>query len=968
MNRRTDTEAFLPLQRAIRSELDALASDLRAELKGPVLFDGGSRALYATDSSNYRQVPLGVVLPRDAEDVEAVLAVCRRYGAPVLSRGAGTSLAGQCCNVAVVLDFSRYMNRTLEIDPERRLARVQPGVILERLRREAARHGLTFAPDPGTHTSNTLGGMIGNNSCGVHAVMGGRTSDNVIALDVFTYDGTRLVLSETQEQDLSRYLQTGGRVSEIFTRLLHLRERYGSLIRARFPAIPRHVSGYNLPDLLPDKGFHVARALVGSKGSCVTVVEATVQLVEAPPARALLVLGYADVFSAADHVPEIMAFGPVGLEGVDDRWGADPQAGGSTGLLPPGGGWLLAEFGGAVAEEAEANARRAMNYLEGVSSPPAMRLYTTARIQAQVWELREAGRGATAHLPGRALIWPVWEDSAVPPERLGEYLRRLRALLTRHGYGCDLYGHFGQGCVHTRIDFDRESADGVARCRRFLQEAADLVVTLGGACSAEHGDGQGRAELLERMYGVELVQAFREFKSIWDPLGRMNPGKVVDPFHAGENLRAGPSFTPVTVTTAFHYPADRGDFTRAVQRCVGVGKCRREEGGVMCPSYMVTREERHSTRGRARLLFEMLHGSVITDGWQSETVKEALELCLSCKGCRGECPVNVDMATYKAEFLHHYYQRHRRLREALFFANVDRIARLAARAPRLANVLTQRRPFTSWAKWAAGVAPERRLPVFPQQTFKHWFARRRQRGEGPPVILWADTFNNHFLPDTAKAAVAVLEAAGFSVQVPMQPLCCGRPLYAYGLLDRARESLRGILGTLAVPIREGVPVVMLEPACASVFQVELPELFSRDRQAAQLARQTFLLADFLHRNAPHWRPPHLARKALLHLHCHHRALMPVDSDRVLLDAMGLDTRFPDSGCCGMAGAFGMVRAKYDVSIAAGERVLLPAVRNSDADTLIIADGYSCREQILQCMGRAALHPAEVIALALRSHR
>ncbi|MGE0081794.1 MAG: FAD-binding and (Fe-S)-binding domain-containing protein [Thiohalomonadaceae bacterium] len=935
---------------------EALATELRAELKGPVRFDAGSRAVYATDSSGFRQVPLGVVLPRDAEDVEATLAVCRRFDAPVLARGAGTSRAGQSCNVAVVLDFSRYMNRILEIDPERRIARVQPGVVLERLRREAGRHGLTFAPGPAAHAHGTVGGMIGNDACGMHAVMGGRTTDSIIALDVFTYDGARLVVGETREQDLARHRQAGGRRAEIHARLLQLRGRYEGLIRARFPDIPRRVSGYNLPALLPEQGFHVARALVGSEGSCAMVVEATVQLVEAPPARALLLLGYPDVYHTADHLPEILSFGPLGLEAVDGRLVAGfPSA--RRSLLPEGRAWLMVEFCGETAEEAQDHARRAVAKLERGPFPPAVRIHTDAESLSRVWALRESAL-ASAHAPARR---PGWEDSAVPPERLGEYLRGLRDLLAQYGHACDLYGHFGQGCVHTRIDFDGESAAGMDRYRRFLHGMADLVVSLGGAFSGAQGDGQTRAGLLSHMYGEDLVQAFREFKRVWDPRGRMNPGKVVDPFLAGEDPPSGSAFNPATI---FHYPADGGDFTRAVGRCVGVGKCRREDAGTMCPSYMVTREERHSTRGRARLLSSMLQGDVIGDGWNSEVVKESLDLCLSCKACRGECPVNVDLATYKAEFLHHYYRHHRRPPQALLFAHIDRVARLAARAPRLANLVTQRRPFASWAKWAANVAPERRLPVFPQETFKRWFARRGKRSGGRPVILWADTFNNHFLPDTARAAAAVLESAGFSVQVPMKALCCGRPLYEYGLLDQARESLRKILAALAEPLREGVPVVVLEPACASVFQVELGELLPRDEQAARLAHQTFLLADFLRRHAPDWQPPRLDRKALLHLHCHHKAIMPVAPDRELLEAMGLEVEYPDSGCCGMAGGFGMERAKYDISIAAAERVLLPAVRNAAEHTLVIADGYSCREQMFQCTGCRPLHPAEVIASAL----
>jgi FAD/FMN-containing dehydrogenase/NAD-dependent dihydropyrimidine dehydrogenase PreA subunit len=767
-----------------------LASELRARIRGEVRFDDGSRALYATDASNYRQVPMGVVLPRDAEDVMGAVEICRGFGAPILSRGCGTSLAGQCCNVAVILDMSRHMREIAALDPASKRARVQPGVVLDRLRDSAEKYHLTFAPDPSTHTHCTLGGMIGNNSCGVHSLMGGKTVDNIEELDVSTYDGLRMRVGATSEELLEAVIRKGGQRGEIYGKLRALRDRYAALIRSRYPAIPRRVSGYNLDQLLPENGFHVARALVGTEGTCVTVLEATVRLVDSPPARSLLVLGYADIYAAADHVPEVLAHKPIGLEGLDvgvvTSIKAAGMRAGDLGLLPEGAGWLLVEFGGQNREEANGRARTLVEQLQASSNPPAMTLCDDPKDARKIWEIREAGLAATARALGDRTAWAGWEDAAVAPAKLGGYLRDFRQLVNRYGYGGALYGHFGEGCIHLRLDFDLKSAEGIRRFRSFVEEAADLVVRYGGSLSGEHGDGQARAELLPKMFGEDLVQAFREFKSIWDPEGKMNPGKVVDAYPVDEHLRLGSAYKPWEPPTIFKLPGDQGSLARASLRCVGVGKCRRTSGGTMCPSYMVTQEEQHSTRGRARLLFELLRGEVLREGWKNKTLKEALDLCLACKGCKSDCPAGVDTATYKAEFLSHYYQGRLRPRSAYGIGLIYWWVRLGSHAPRLANVFIQR-PFLNAAlKVAAGIARERRIPSLAAGTFRQWFRNHPQSStKGRRVILWPDTFNNYFRPATAKAAVAVLEAAGFRVELPPRSLCCGRPLYDYGMLGLA---------------------------------------------------------------------------------------------------------------------------------------------------------------------------------------
>ena len=1001
-----------PAPQTFLSDTSALAEALRKNLRGDVRFDNQSRALYSTDGSNYRQVPIGVVLPRDADDVIAAIALCREFDAPLLCRGGGTSLAGQCCNVAVVLDFSKHMANILEIDPERRIARVQPGVVLDSLRNAAEKYHLTFGPDPATHDRCTLGGMIGNNSCGVHSVMAGKTDDNIEELEVVTYDGTRLRLGQNliaSSGDGSTSVETRAfagpatgasvpgalssqRGHQIRSTLHQIATQYGDLIRQKFPTIPRRVSGYNLNYLLPENGFHLARALVGSEGTCATILEATCRLVESPPQRVLAVVAYPDIFQCADAIPEVMEHQPIGLEGFDDllvyyerRKGINTEG---LSLLPEGGGWLMVEFGGQTLSEAESQALKLIDSLNRNAVPPHVRLYSGAQAK-RIWEVRESSLGATSHVPGEPLNWEGWEDAAVDPGKLGGYLRALRKMMADFGYKGSLYGHFGHACVHTRLNFDLQSKEGIAKYRRFVEEAADLVVSFGGSLSGEHGDGQSRAELLPKMFGPELMEAFRKFKTIWDPDWKMNPGKLIEPNKLDDNLRLGAGYSPWQPKTHFQFPQDHGSLSHATLRCVGVGKCRREEGGVMCPSWRATHEEEHSTRGRAHLLWEMTQNpdrgdAVIRDGWRSEEVKHSLDLCLACKGCKSDCPVGVDVATYKAEFLAHYYEGRLRPLNAYAFGNIDLWARLASAAPGLVNLTTQLPFLSDIAKLAAGIPAQRRIPAFAPETFKQWFFRTGSGSEhsssinnfgaasldegvrGSTVLLWADTFNNYFLPSTARAAVEVLETAGFRVLVPRANLCCGRPLYDFGMLDRAERLLLEVLDTLEPEIEAGIPVIGLEPSCVAVFRDELINLFPHDERAQALSRQTFLLSEFLEQKvAPNATLPQLNRRALIHGHCHHKSVMKMTAEESLLHRLGVEFTAPAPGCCGMAGSFGFHSENYDISQAIGELELLPAVRKAPSDWLIIADGFSCREQIAQNTDRRAMHLAEVLQMALQ---
>lgn len=977
-----------PLTRAITlktsertDEYRDLALELAENIEGEVRFDEGSRALYANDASNYRQPPIGVTLPKTVDDVIAIHRVCHARGVPILSRGAGTSLSGEAVNHAVVMDHSKYLDRVLEIDAERQLVTVQPGAVNGRVNDALARYGLVFPPDPSTHEWCTIGGNVGNNSCGVHSVQaqfygaGPRTCDNVHSLDILTYDGLRMTVHDHySEEELDGLIAGGGRQGEIFSRLKALRDKHRNRIREYYPRIehlPRRVSGYNLDDLLPERGFNVASLICGTEGTCVTVLSATLKLTKNPPHRTLMVVGFEDICQAGDAVPLVLEARPIALEAIDKRlFDAEVQQRMNLETLenmPEGDGFLMVEFGGEDSTDTCSQAQGLIDKLkETTSAPMGYQIVNDAEQANRIWQVRKAGLGATAFPPPeKTPHWPGWEDSAVPPDKVGSYVRDLYKLYDKYHYEGALYGHFGQGCIHSRISFDLQTEAGVRQYRAFVEEAADLVVSYGGSLSGEHGDGQARGELLQRMYGEELVDAFREFKSIWDPLWKMNPGKVIDPAPLDENLRMV-NYPPQEFETQFTFHEDRHQFSRAAMRCVGVGKCR-GDSGTMCPSYMVTREEKHSTRGRARLLFEMVNGDVVKDGWQSEEVHDSLDLCLACKGCKNDCPVSVDMATYKSEFLYHHYQGRLRPIQHFAFGFINRWSRLASIMPAVTNFVTQTPLIGALLKRVVNMPVQRNAPIYAPETFKAWFARRLIVNEqAPRVMLWADTFSNHFFPDTAQAATEVLEAAGYRVVVPPDGLCCGRPFYDFGLLNNAKAYLEQVMATLSQEIDNDTPIVGLEPSCISVFRDELINLYPDDERARRLHDNSMMLSEFLVHRAKDYQPPRFERKALVHGHCHHKAVMQLDAETELFRRMGLDYELPDSGCCGMSGSFGMEREKYDISIAAGERVLLPAVRAAGADTLIITNGFSCRQQIEDTTPRTPLHIAEVLRMAMVS--
>ncbi len=962
-----------------------LEAQLKKTLRGEAKFDLGSRALYAADASNYRQLPIGVIFPRDAADVETALAACRATGAAVLPRGAGTSLAGQCVNVAVIFDYSRHMHALRGIDPESKLARVEPGIVLDRLREAAEQHRLTYAPDPATHSRCTLGGMLGNNSCGVHGLLGGKAVDNAESLDIVLYDGTRMTVGATAPQELESIIHAGGRRGQIYAGLKRLRDRYGDQVRQRFPHIPRRVSGYNLDELLPENHFNVARALVGSEGTCVNIVGATLNLTRSPQHRILVVLGFSDAFLAADAVPRTLEHKPIGLEGFDSLLVEFMRRKGlaltDIDRLPEGVGFLLVEMGADSDEDARAKAEAVARASQSWPTPPAAHICTPEEAAA-VWRVRESALGAMVFVPGEPDRYEGWEDGAVPPEKLGQYLRRIVALMAEYGYRSPLYGHYGQGCVHMRINFDFRSDAGLRKFREFIERAADVVVELGGSFSGEHGDGQSRAVLLPKMFGPELVEAFREFKALWDPDNRMNPGKLSDAarvYDPVENLRytaQAQAHEAEEPEKHFAFAADHGSLERAAERCVGVGACRNTKGGVMCPSYRATGEEQHSTRGRAHLLWEMLAGALREQGFRSQAVHEALDLCLSCKACKSECPVQVDMARYKSEFLAQHYKGRPRPLQHYIFGFADKMARFGSVAPALTNALLTGRLTSSLIKRIAGVAHERELPRLARKSFQNAREAKQTGTPGlgsetreaanagqPRVVLWPDTWNNYYHPPTLESAETVLTNAGFSVELPRGHICCGRPLYDFGFLDAARAYLANVLDRMAPQIDAGLPFIFLEPSCASVFKDELRELFPKDKRAELLSEHVWLLADWLAAQAPDFAAGRLSgARILLHGHCHHKAVFGgPEKEIALLRAAGAVVEPIQAGCCGMAGPFGFEADKFEVSKKIASDGLLPAVQSAGPLTVILADGFSCREQIAQLGGREALHFAEVLA-------
>jgi len=952
---------------------------LRDVVRGEVTTSTRVRAEYSTDASNYRVVPQVVVLPRDVDDLLAVHEVARATGTPLTLRGAGTSVAGNAIGPGIVVDTSRYLNAIGEIDPEARTAVVQPGVVMSALQKAAAPHGLRFGPDPSTQNRATFGGMIGNNACGPRAVAYGRTADNVVSLDVV--DGTGRRFTATRGQGA---LDAVPGLADLVTARM-------SLLRTELGRFSRQVSGYSLEHLLPERGTDLARMLVGTEGTLVTVLSATVQLVPVPDAAVLVVLGYPDMPAAADAVPALLAHAPLAVEGLDARLVDVVRRHHGDARVPPlpdGAGWLLVEMGGENREEAVARARALVadaGALDARVVPPGPEA-------SAMWQIRADGVGLAGRTPDGRQAWPGWEDAAVPPERLGAYLRDFDALMAAHGVDGLSYGHFGDGCVHVRIGLPLDTPAGVPQFRAFMEEAARLVASHGGSLSGEHGDGRARGELLRFMYSPEALETFAGVKHLFDPHDVLNPGVLVDPRPLDADLRR-PHARPLPAATGFSFRHDGGDFTTAVHRCVGVGKCRADtsaEGGFMCPSYRATGDEKDVTRGRARVLQELANGTLVRGGWRAQELREVLDLCLSCKACSSDCPAGVDMAQYKAEVLHRAYRRRLRPRNHYALGWLPRWIRLVGRLrlAGLANWFLGIRPLAKVALRLAGLDPRRGIPRFARTSFRAGWARERAQHHRPQgvgestghaaagatggtdavrrVVVWADSFSDGFDPDVPRAVVHLLEAAGYEVIVPAEEACCGLTWVSTGQLEGARRRQQQLLAVLAPFAVNGVPIVGVEPSCTALLRSDLVDLNPDDPRAVAVARATRTLAELLTSPGPDgpgdaWEPPDLTGTTVVaQPHCHHHSVMGYDADLALLRRAGATVRTL-AGCCGLAGNFGYEAGHYDVSVKVAENALLPALREAEPGTVFLADGFSCRTQADQLAHVRGVHLAQLLA-------
>jgi FAD/FMN-containing dehydrogenase/Fe-S oxidoreductase len=926
---------------------------LSAEVSGGARFDPSTRALFAADASNYRITPLGVVFPATTDEIVATLGACREAGVPVVPRGSGTSIAGQAVGPGVVIDCSRHLDRILEIDPSSRSARVEPGVVLDDLQRAVARFGLRFGPDPSTHNRATLGGMIGNNACGSHSLRYGKTDVNVARLSIATYDGARLELGQvggTQgTEDRARSLD--GAIGDLL-------DRSGETIRhlAR-PGLRRQVSGYALGHLLPENGGRLASAFVGTEGTCGVVLDATVHLVAAPVATALVVVGFADAFVAADAVPEFVAVAPLTVEGIDRRIVDLASRRRRARIdLPSGDAFLLVEVEGASEPDALERARALTREL---GAPGRSFAVLVGEEASEAWRIRDDGAGLATRLADGTEAWPGFEDAAVAPEHLGGYLRAFDALLTKHGLGGIPYGHFGEGCVHIRIDFDLLSRPGIARYRSFMEQAASLVSSFGGSLSGEHGDGQARGELLRSIYPPEALDAFASFKRAFDPDGGMNPGRGVHPRPLDEDLRVFDLLPTAPSSTAVALRGDGRDLAAASRRCVGVGACRRLDAGAMCPSFQVTRDEAHSTRGRARLIGEMLGGTLSEEGWRSEAVRDALDLCLGCKACRIECPVGVDMATYRVEFLAQHYRWRRRPRSHYAFGFLPLVVRLGSLVPRRANALVDHPVAGRILRRLAGVAPTATIPHFSVSSSRS--ARLRacsSSGGGSGVVRFADCFTQFVDTEVAEAAEEVLDRLDIDTDV-VGGNCCGLTFFSTGQLGLARSLLRRSVAALR---RSGSgPVLVLEPSCAAMLRDEATALLGED--VTDVSARVVSLAELIVPMGLDGRGT-IAESIVAQIHCHAYAGDAYERELEGIAALGGSIAAVETRCCGLAGNFGLEAGHEEIAEQIARRNIVSTLEAHPTAQVVMADGFSCRSQIAAVAGRESAHFAEIVRDAL----
>ena len=965
-----------------RGEREELAQELKKRVSGEVRFDPFSRVLYSTDASIYQMEPVGVVIPRSVEDVLAVVEVARDSGVPVLPRAGGTSLAGQTVNHAIVIDFSKNLDQVLEVNPGEHWARVQPGIVLDQLNRELAAHNLQYAPDPTTANRACVGGGIGNNSCGAHSVIYGKTLDHVQEVQVVLADATQAHFRPLTNQELEAKLSGTGLESDIYRGLRRIARDNFEEIQARYPKIMRRVSGYNLDEFLTDNPFNLSRMMVGSEGTLCVMTEAKVNLVTRPTMTGLSVLHFVDIVRAAEATREVLKHAPSSVEVMDkillDRSRESLGHSQSLSFIEGDPGALLAVefYGESVAElEAKMNALKEDMAHRRLSYACVNLLDRGA--QTTVWNVRKAGLGLLMSIHGDAKPLPFVEDTAVDPENLGEFVRRFDEIVRSHNTEAAYYGHASVGCLHIRPLVSLKDPQGIATMVSIGDEISDLVREFGGSMSGEHGDGIVRGVWTEKMFGSQIYQLFREVKRTFDPQGIMNPGKIIDCPPMTENLRYGADYQTKSIPTSLDFSLDNG-YAGAVEMCNGMGACRKLDG-TMCPSYMATREEEHSTRGRANLLRAALSGLLPEGAMTSKRLHDALDLCLECKGCKAECDSGVDMAKLKSEFLAQYHQANGLPFRNRAFAHINRINRLGSTFAPMSNWAARSPVGKLFSRTILGVDQRRSLPPFARKTFAKWFEQRQGHSRpssrltnggtqgGKPVVLFNDTFMDYNYPEVGKAAVELLEAAGFRVTLA-NARCCGRPMISKGLLDEAAGHARYNVDLLHAYAGQGIPIVGCEPSCLLTFRDEYPELM-QDEKSRTVAAHSYLIDEFLvmlqDSGDLNLEFRDVARKVLFHGHCHQKSLVGTASSlRALRLPPSYQVELVNSGCCGMAGSFGFEREHYDISMKIGEQVLFPAVRAKEPDWGIAVMGVSCRQQIEHGTGRRARHLVEVLRDAL----
>ena len=962
------------LAKDIERDSKDLVEELRRDLDGEVRADRMSRLLYSTDASIYQVEPIAVVIPKTAEDVIAVLTVAARYGVPVLPRGGGTSLAGQTINHAVVIDFSKYMRKVLEVNVEEQWVRTQPGIILDELNDQIEDTGLMFAPDPSTSNRGNVGGALGNNSCGAHSIVWGKTVDNTLGLSVVLANGDTATLGGSSGESLDAKRRLSGLEGDIFRRLDAIGQSNRDEVLQRYPKIQRRVSGYNLDELLDSNALDMARFVVGSEGTLVTITEATLKLVPRPRFKSLAVIHFNELIESMEATVAALQLGPTAVEHIGGMIVRQAQANleysRMTGFIDGSpDSLLIVEFTGDSESEVESKVDVCAAHMAKRGLGYSTKKLLTPSEQAMVWNVRKAGLGLMMNVPGDSKPLPFVEDTAVPPESLPQFIERFDEIVKEHDTEAGYYGHASVGCLHIRPLIDLKRQDGVSKMASIANAVSDLVLEFGGSMSGEHGDGRARSVWNEKMFGSQIYDAFRQVKRAFDPAGTMNPGNIVDSPPMTENLKIGPSYRPLEVTTGFRF-AKEGSFAHAIEMCNGQGACRKLTG-TMCPSYMVTRDEEHSTRGRANALRSAMSGALPVDSLTGERLREVLDLCLECKGCKAECPSNVDMAKLKYEFSYRYHKAKGYPLRNRMLANVSQLGKLGSFFAPLSNWSLGMGAFKELAESMVGIDRRRSLPPFATQTFSQWFrARGGSYVEGSPgrrVVLFSDTFTEYNSPDLGRAAVKLLEHMGYQVIVP-KPLCCGRPMLSKGMLDAAKSNAARNVASVLPYIEQGAKIVGLEPSCILSFRDDYVDLLDGDN-ARRVSENTMLIEEFvLHAQANDGATIRYSKepgRVMLQGHCHQKALVGMGKAMDVLSQMpGCEVDEISSGCCGMAGSFGLEKEHYDISMKIGEQDLFPAIRDRRNGATVVSEGMSCRHQIEDGTGVKAKHLVEVLADAI----